>query len=132
MASTKDHALERKWFMDHFSRDLLEKMVHQLQEDLVKQKKVDIIWPKLKFNMFPNGNIVWNIQKILLDDFDSWDRNLELILLKEKMGLVQFFRLSCKDENILHPLFFIEEVLYYGTFQRNDCIMLDDYSMFFI
>ena len=47
---------------------------------------------------------MWNIQKILLDDFDSWDGNLELILLKEKMGLVQFFRLSCKDENILHPL----------------------------
>lgn len=104
MASTKDRALERKWFMDHFSQDLREKMVQQLQEDLVKQKKVDIIWPELKFNLFPNGNIVWNIQKILLDDFDSWDGNLELILLKEKMGLVQFFRLSCKDENILHPL----------------------------
>ena len=65
---------------------------------------MEIIWPEFRFNLIPKGNVVWNVQKIILDDFSSWDENLELILLKEKLGLVQFFSMSCKDENILHPL----------------------------
>ena len=104
MASIEDCAIERKWFMGHFSRDVHKNMVHQLQEDLVKQTRVEILWPKFRFNLFPKENVVWNIQKFILDDFNSWDENLELILLKEKLGLVQFFSMSCKDENILHPL----------------------------
>ena len=100
MASIEDCAIERKWFMGHLSRDVRENMVHQLQEDLVKQTRVEIIW----FNLFPKGSVVWNVQKVILDDFSSWDENLELILLKEKLGLVQFFSMSCKDENILLPL----------------------------
>ena len=102
--SNEDHVSECKWFIDHLSRGLREDIFYQLQQDFIEQQKVRVPWPERQFCLFPNGNIVWNIQKIILDDEDNWDGNLELVLVKEKLGLVQFFNLSCNNKNILHHL----------------------------
>ena len=72
---------------------------------LLNAQKVREQWPEMQFHLFPNGNIVWNIQKIVLDDPNDWDGNLELVLVKEKLGLVQFFSLTrCNSKNVLEEL----------------------------
>lgn len=116
--SNEDHLSERKWFIDHFSRGLREDIVYQLQQDFIEQQKVRVPWPEQQFRLFPNGNIVWNIQKILLDDVDNWDGNLELVLVKEKLGLVQFFSLSCNNKNIPHHLVSHRKIIVSGLIAK--------------
>lgn len=102
--SVQARELERKWFIKNLSLDLRKNKVHQLQQHLIDQQKVCEPWPELQFFLFPNGNKLWNIQKILLDDVENWDGNLELVLLKEKFGLVQFFKFVCSNNNISQDL----------------------------
>ena len=100
----QDRKLERKWLIKKLSLDLRKDKVHQLQQDLIEQQKVCEPWSELQFFLFPNGNIIWNIQIIVLDDVENWDGNLELVLLKEKLGLVQFFKFEGSNDNIPQDL----------------------------
>ena len=102
--SIEDYVSERKWFINNLSLGLREDLVHQLQQEFIEQQRVCVPWPELQFSLFPNGNVVWNVQKILLDDVHNWDTNLELVLVKEKLGLVRYFSFSCNNNNISSDL----------------------------
>ena len=103
--SNEDRVEERKWFINHLSYGLRKEFFFHVQKDFVERQKVREQWPEMQFHLFPNGNIVWNIQKIVLDDPNDWDGNLELVLVKEKLGLVQFFSLTrCNNKNVSEEL----------------------------
>lgn len=85
---------ERAWFLVHYSRELRKSVALALAEDLRGRSEINLPWPETTYDLFPNSNIIWNVQKIFLDDNDHWDGNLKLVLAKEKLGLVRFFHVT--------------------------------------
>ena len=57
--------------------------------------QIVVPWLESRYNLFTKGKHVWNIQKIVLDKGDDWDGNLKLSLVKEKLGLVKFYKVIC-------------------------------------
>lgn len=85
---------ERTFLMRHYSRELRETIASQLGQHLINRSEIRVLWLETKYNLFLEGKRVWNIQKIFIDDLDDWDGNLKLVLVKEKLGLVQYHKVS--------------------------------------
>ena len=103
--SNEDRVEERKWFINHLSYGLRKEFFFHVQKDLLNAKKYVNNGQRCNFICFQMETLFGTSKKIILDDPNDWDGNLELVLVEKKLGLVQFFSLTrCNSKNVLEEL----------------------------
>ena len=86
---------EWTWIMQNCVREVCEDLALQYAKYLIERSQITVPWLESRYNLFPKGKHVWNIQKIVFDKGDDWDGNIKLLLVKEKLGLVKFYKVTC-------------------------------------